>query len=113
MGYRSRVILAVKNEKVAEIKAIDPVIAKLLADADKTDERDDVTFFEFDWVKWYDEYQEVKACEEWLFAMENETESEGFFEYPYQFVRIGEEMDDVEQRGNWDFGIEVSVNVSY
>lgn len=111
MGYRSDVYLAVKKEDAETVEHTHPVIGKLLSEADTIDVRDDIVFYEFHNVKWYDGYDEVAALMGWLAELDETCED---FLVPYQFVRIGEEYEDIESLGSWEFG-EMTINrsVSY
>ena len=67
--------------------------------------------FEAEHVKWYDDYDDVKSVEgaldnfEELFMNSKHDVPEGAYEY----VRIGEDLDDLEvrYRGNVDYKLEV------
>jgi len=48
-------------------------------------------------IKWYDSFEEVQAIEDFLDWAEGEDHHEKF-----KFLRIGEELDDNDQRG-WGF----------
>lgn len=62
----------------------------------------------WDWVKWNDWYDEVAAVENALAKIEGRGEiEEGWC---YKFLRIGESLDDVEERGcESDYG-EIELN---
>jgi hypothetical protein len=57
------------------------------------DEQHHVVDFAMDGVKWYESYPEVKAFERML----REVEELGF---SYEFIRIGEESDDIEHKAS-------------
>ena len=73
--------------------------------------------FLFRWtgIKWYDSYEEIQAIQDFIDWCEgDDIEVDGKIvqaaEY-YRFVRIGEEMEDVEERGDGMWG-EICVNRS-
>ena len=57
----------------------------------------------WDYVKWYENYEDVGFVEEFL--------SECIPEEDYRFVRIGEDSEDVEQRGEY-YDSEIYINRS-
>jgi hypothetical protein len=111
MGYRSDVYLAVKKEEVEMIEHSRPVIGKFLAEADKIDVRDDKVYYEIHNVKWYANiYPEIILLMAWL----QELDDVYTYEQPYQFVRIGEDYEDIESLGSWEFGeMHINRSVSY
>jgi hypothetical protein len=111
MGYRSDVYLAVKKEEVEMIEHSRPVIGKFLAEADKIDVRDDKVYYEFHNVKWYANiYPEIILLMEWL----QELDDVYSYDQPYQFARIGEDYEDIESLGSWEFGkMHINRSVSY
>lgn len=111
MGYRSDVYLAVSKEEVEITQHNQPIIGKLLSEADEIVVRDDKVFYEFHDVKWYYDCHDIAALMEWLAELDENSED---FLVPYQFVRIGEEYEDIEHLGSWEFG-EMTINrsVSY
>jgi hypothetical protein len=111
MGYRSDVYLAVKKEEVESIEHSRPIIGKFLSEASVIDVRDDKVYYEFHHIKWYEhDYAEIILLMAWL----QEFDDVYGWEQPYQFVRIGEEYEDIESLGSWEFG-EMTINrsVSY
>ena len=111
MGYRSDVYLAVKKEEIEKVDHAHTLIGKLLSEADTIDVRDDKVYYEFHDVKWYDGYEDISALMDFLAELDEACDD---FLAPYQFVRIGEEYEDIEHLGSWQFG-EMSINrsVSY
>lgn len=89
MGYRSYVALAFKKDAVSK-EVIDE--AKKYWDESYWREREeDVILFYAEEVKWYDSYSDVQAIENIIQSMDEEN---------YQFIRIGEEPGDIEERGS-------------
>lgn len=56
---------------------------------DYYDAQEEYFCFGFDWYKWYEEYVEVSTFMKILFLADNAG-------VPWQFMRVGEEHDDVE-----------------
>jgi hypothetical protein len=111
MGYRSDVYLAVKKEEVEKVDHAHTLIGKLLSQAGTIDVRDDKIYYEFHNVKWYDGYEDIAALMDWLAELDETCED---FLAPYQFVRIGEEYEDIELLGSWEFGeMYINRSVSY
>jgi hypothetical protein len=98
MGYRSEVAFAIKfptaeqrDAFTAVIKlAAEPIELGCLAEYTNYDEQTYTGYF--DNVKWYPDYDEVKAHHN---LMERAVEDH---EASYRFVRIGEENDDIEDQ---------------
>lgn len=88
MGYRSDVCLAVTKECYKENAT--QALKDALKDCYKVYENDRGYYFSWDNVKWYEDYPDVKVIEEF---MEEHNDSIGF-------VRIGEDMDDIELKGD-------------
>lgn len=57
---------------------------------DLYDAQEDYLCFGFDWVKWYDTYTSVKLFMDML----SKANEDGV---PWQFIRVGEEDNDIEQ----------------
>jgi hypothetical protein len=57
--------------------------------------------FKFDSVKWYPSYSDVQMFEKML-AVFNGDDADGIEGYCTEFIRIGEESDDIEQRSSGD-----------
>lgn len=137
MGYRSNTAYVIRFKDKAQCEAF---LALQLAKADKwiteaigelTRVEDNVLGWHHDHIKWYDDYEDVKAHKTLLsdaIVLFN-TNSVGGGEVPYddqagyRFVRLGEEDDDnvVEEEGNseqlyeyieWYRNIEVSFKLN-
>ena len=97
MSYRSSIFVTTTNNGFERMCALGNSIAsdcKFLGDGEEphwVDETAEGTVFGWNWVKWYDSFDEVKHFDEIL----ETTEAEGI---PWQFVRIGESDEDVETR---------------
>ena len=130
MGYRSEVILAVGPEVMPQFMitmAKSPKARELCwADHDEMikDYNDEKGAFLFRWtgIKWYDSYECVSALTDFMDWCDGEDlptgekDAEGkektiFAADFYRFVRIGEETEDIEYRGDAMWG-EICVNRS-
>ena len=130
MGYRSEVVLYVGPEVMPQFMVTmakcQEARALCFADADEMvkDYRDEKgsMLFKWGWLKWYDSFPCVMAIEDFMDWCEGEDipmgekDTEGkeitrHGEEFFKFIRIGEEMDDNEQRGDAMWG-EVCINRS-
>jgi len=131
MGYRSQVVFAVAPELMPHFLAVlaksQPARELCFAHADETinDYIDEGSrLMKWDSVKWYDSYPDIRALVDfmdWADDQEFKTDK-GYMdgrieEQPgdmfYRFVRIGEETEDVEIRGNAYYDICVNREISY
>ena len=104
MGYRSDVYIAVAFAREEELKevlavyAIDPLVQKhdLLKAWEQRE--DNILYFHEDSIKWYDSSEDVQGILHMLSLMEHFYENRDEMQMAYRFVRIGEEMDDIEER---------------
>ena len=87
MGYRSDVAIAIENEAFKEL------LEKAKAENDDAFEfiqrasiyrTDKFTTLYFEWVKWYEDYEDVQFIESFIRKI------------PHVFKRIGEDYDDIE-----------------
>ena len=112
MGYRSEVVLAVNKE----------IMPEFLAHLATNDEAKSLVFSEHcelnqdyegeghllvSWrnIKWYEGYPDVDVIEKFTCEMDADTDKGEMF----RFVRVGEDYDDIEQRG---YGFDIFVNRS-
>ena len=123
MGYRSEVVLYVGPEVMPQFMvtmAKSPRARELcFGDADQTikdyqDEKGSF-LFKWNWLKWYDSFECVSAIEDFMNwcdgediptdeqNADGETLTKHAAEF-YRFIRIGEEMDDNESRGDAMWG---------
>jgi hypothetical protein len=96
MGYRSEVAIAMRKEDYELLKEFDKEnknLIELLEMADKKEYNGAISL-KWEWLKWYPEFSEVQAIEEFLCKLSDEDK-------PYKFIRIGEEYDDIETENNW------------
>ena len=99
MGYRSNVAVVItaenKFKKYLEELKTNEVMRPLIEEADFADNGEDGIRLSWSSIKWYNylgTYPEIIAFEEWLDKI---TEDEGT---SYHFVRVGEELDDIEEK---------------
>jgi len=92
MGYRSEVVFAIdkklyfKNSKK---------LKKGIEDVDSVFESENAFYFRWDSVKWYDSFEDVMLIENFTDKHSKDT----------ALFRIGEEDDDLVQKGNYEFGL--------
>ena len=130
MGYRSEVVLYVGPEVMPQFMVTmakcQAARAMCFAEADeKIKDYRDVKgsfLFKWEWLKWYDSFPCVSAIEDFMDWCEgehvptDEKDDEGnaklvnAIEF-FKFIRIGEEMDDNEQRGDAFWG-DICINRS-
>lgn len=104
MGYRSDVLLALKDEKFAEfIKTMDDRTAANFIDGSKIHESNGWKLVEFHDVKWYDDYPEVKAVNEFIEELDEDD---------YSYHIMGEDTDDYVAKGTWETPFNIRLNRS-
>jgi len=98
MGYRSEVVLAVNSDAYAVLTT---VLARggeffnLFKEASTEPYDGDATVYSWEDIKWYPNYPAIQAVEDFMSRLELEDMEDSF-----RFVRVGEDNDDTEQRGN-------------
>ena len=117
MGYRSEVILVVGKEVMPQFMVTMAKCQEARAMCWDGAYRvmnyaeEGSILFRWDYVKWYDSYEEVRAIDDFMDWCEGENiEVDGDTKYAsdfFRFVRLGEETDDTEVRGMgfWDVGV--------
>lgn len=109
MGYRSEVVAAFYTTNKDEAPLLKlfieenwPKEGNLTAyEWIKSDERFGIIFHEED-VKWYESYPEVQAFDAFTEKfMEIADSEEKKYNWFYEFVRIGEEYQDIETKGSY------------
>ena len=105
MGYRSEVAIKCE-EKAFEMlketcKRVDCVPDKIYKDGEQF-------ILYWDWIKWYESYEDVSAIISTMDKLDELQDPNNYDEtgYGYRFMRLGENDDDVETRGN-DWNIEL------
>lgn len=96
MGYRSEVGFVIAKKPGREIPDFNKVEPDFTFDSIL--ENDEAVFYYCNHVKWYDnqtDYPLVNTVEEYLDSIEDDAD--------YMFIRIGEDAEDLETKGNfWD-----------
>ena len=113
MGYRSEVVLVVGKEVMPQfmVTMAKSPEARALCFAEATRHEDyeekGNMLFAWDCIKWYDSYEEIRAIEDFLDWCDSDIDAAECF----RFVRIGEEVEDIEERGSgfWDVGVRRSI----
>lgn len=108
MGYRSEIAIAIHKDVIGEFltflkttKVMHEIFGKYGFTLDKDFQGEGHWLFTESQIKWYtmmeDDYPEVDAFEKFFALMDEDEKTED----KYRFVRIGEELDDIERRGDW------------
>lgn len=101
MGYRSDVAFAcdpIVKDIVQTVAEWDKEFKELLDCGDDLSP-DNHGRWLFSYVKWYESYPDVQIVENIMTMLDN-VDIKGFCYDSYGFVRLGEEMDDNEMRGD-------------
>ena len=126
MGYRSQVVLAISKHltpfltlKVTQNKAAESLV---FADADRFDRDyggDKSWLLVWDSIKWYESYEDIQALEKFIeeacsddYEFEVDGKAEASSDH-IRFVKVGEESDDIEMRGDGFWDIYPSTSISY
>ena len=116
MGYYSEVALvASKNAYSRLLAAVAkyPEATKFVIDAIENDkyghEPDENRLFHWPYVKWYQGHSRIiDAIQDWM-----DSEDGNPCDEEYQFLRLGESVDDAEERGNYDYGLAISRKIDF
>ena len=115
MGYRSDVGFAcdpIIKQVVETVGEWDKEFKELLDYGDDLS-RDDYGRWRFESVKWYDSFPDVQVVEN-IMTMCDSVDISGLAYDSYGFIRLGEEHDDVETRGDtcaFDLYINRSIDI--
>lgn len=96
MGYYSKVKICSKRENIERLK-VDMILSGYtdLISALNYDEvlSDGTEVIGWDWIKWYNTFDEINAVEEEVYSWDD-----------YEFARVGEDRTDIEYESNfnWD-----------
>jgi hypothetical protein len=100
MGYRSDIIIAIKNDVRARHLIAPEIPACLTNDesiVQSVDERTGTLYFRIEGWKWYDSYEEIRAIEAWFESMADDE---------FGAMRMGEDDDDNQTWGQpYDYDI--------
>lgn len=98
MGYYSEVALQFKKDKASQ-----DLIAKAKEHWSEKywieNEENGIIQFHAEEIKWYESYEEVVIIHKLMDSMEEDD---------YQFIRVGEDMSDIEELGSYSFDIYVT-----
>jgi len=83
MGYRSSGAIYLSKE------AQKLLTDEMIADLKENWETEDGLIYEFSCWKWYSRYKDVQMWEDFMDSLEDQ-------EIPFDFIRIGEETEDIE-----------------
>jgi len=108
MGYRSDVAIAIHKDLQGDFLTFlktEQIMAQIFGDMsdfklDKDFQGEGHWLFTCNSVKWYtnfDDYKDIQVFEKFFEEMDRKSETEE----KYRFLRIGEEIDDIEYRGDW------------
>tara|TARA_R110002110_G_scaffold313416_1_gene526687 strand:- start:1101 stop:1463 length:363 start_codon:yes stop_codon:yes gene_type:complete len=105
MGYRSDVAIAIHKDLQGDFLAFlntTELMAEIFGDTsdfelDKDYQGHGHWLFTVDSVKWYSSYKDIQMFEKFFALMDEDDDTQS----KYRFVRIGEQTDDVEERGDW------------
>ena len=120
MGYISEIVLVTSKDAYSRLMAAVakyPEGTRLVVEGIKDenygrggDLADDI-LFHWDWIKWYKDSKAIDAIESWM--DEEDLIVEDYDDVEYQFVRIGESLDDNEERGNCTYGLCISRKIDF
>ena len=105
MGYRSDVAIAIHKDLQGEFLTFlntTELMAHIFGDMsdfhlDKDYQGDGHWLFTVDSVKWYTDYKDIQMFEKFMDAMDEKSRHDA----QYRLIRIGEELEDIEYRGDW------------
>jgi hypothetical protein len=108
MGYRSDVAIAIHKDLQGEFLTFlntEKLMAQIFGDIsdfqlDKDYQGEGHWLFTCSDVKWYttwDDYADIQMFQKFMDAMDENDEHQE----KYRFLRIGEEIEDIEYRGDW------------
>ena len=118
MGYRSNVAIAIHKDLQGDFLTFlntEKLMTEIFGDRsdfhlDKDYQDDGHWLFTADQIKWYatwDEFADIQMFEKFMDAMDEMFDNSA----QYRFLRIGEELEDIEYRGEW-FDSELHVHRS-
>ena len=102
MGYRSNVGFAcdpIIKQVIETVGEWDSEFKELLDYGEDLAEGDAQGRWRFDYAKWYDSFPDVQIMEN-IMTMCDNVQHPGLCYDSYGFIRIGEELDDLEMKGD-------------
>ena len=124
MGYRSDVAIAIHKDLQGDFLTFlntEKLMTQIFGDMsdfdlDKDYQGEGHWLFTADQIKWYvdwdDIYPEIQMFAKFMDAMDEKYD----YSAQYRFIRIGEENDDIERRGEWwesEIHVRRSIQVGY
>ena len=117
MGYYSEVALVTSKDAYSRLLAAVakyPEATRFVIEAIENNnygvEEDENRLFHWCAVKWYAGHSKtIDAIESWM----DEEDDHNYDDVEYQFLRLGESIDDAEERGNFNYGLEISRTISF
>jgi len=105
MGYRSDVAIAIHKDLQGDFLTFlntTELMAEIFGDMsdfhlDKDYQDSGHWLFICNGVKWYSSYKDIEMFEKFFNAMDEDDD----YQEKYRFLRIGEEIEDIEYRGDW------------
>ena len=121
MGYRSDVAIAIHKDLHGEFLTLlktEKLMVEMFGDRSDFDLDKDYLgeghwLFTAEDIKWYttfSEFEDIQLFENFMDAMEEVIEKRE----KYRFIRIGEELEDIEYRGDWwrsDLGVSRRITI--
>ena len=102
MGYYSDVVVVMSKEQWVRETLIGRMPIGILNEFDSHTSTDSKVIWQTTGVKWNNAFPDVSTVYEWLSAMEQDPDADSQF----GFMRLGEEMGDVETVG-WPYEFDV------
>ena len=110
MGYRSEVAIALTDDAVRLLEAVmehEPKLKEMVEEAQSTinefeDDKGGRLYWEH--TRWCDSYEEIVAMEAILCTVPDED---------YHFIRLGDDINDIEDRGYFDSDMYVQRSISW
>jgi hypothetical protein len=126
MGYRSQVVLAISKHlipflmlKVSQNKEAEALVFNHADEFDRDYQGDKSWLIRFDAIKWYESYEDIQTIEKFIseacndeYEFEIDGKPEGSSEH-IRFVKVGEESDDIELRGDGFWDIYANTSICY
>lgn len=114
MGYRSHVLFAVDADLDVTMRLTTPEVTEILECADRVHDFTEPMgsgyyVYEWDNIKWYDSWDSVRAIESWMSRQEDESDDPD--ECGFSFFRDGEELNDLEHQGSWNYDIVYGIGI--
>ena len=107
MGYRSDVVIAIDRKVITTHKVLAKKLPAILEKADvfNSIEDSEAIYYVLSSIKWYSTYPEIVECEEFLEGLDTDK---------YIFVRSGEDMGDIEERGHgYEFDVYTQTSITF